>query len=213
MPVEHGHLGVAVRVAHPDPQQEPVELALGQGIGALVLDRVLGGDHQERVRQAVGHVVDRDLPLLHRLEQGRLGLRRGPVDLVAEHHVGEDPARPEGERPGVPVVDARARHVGGQQVGRELDPTPLKVERAGQRLGQAGLADARHVLEQQVPLGGQAHQGQPGRVLFALEDLGHVVDDRFERLGKGADGLHPHRRLSYHRASRNRLAASVPCSK
>ena len=92
---------------------------------------------------------------------------------------------------GLPVVHAGAGHVGGQQVGRELDPPPLQVERAGQRLGQAGLAHARHVLEQQVALGGQAHQGQPGRVLLALQDLGHVVDDRLEGLGKGADGLAP----------------------
>ena len=41
----------------------------------------------------VRRAVDGDLALLHRLEQRRLGLRRGPVDLVGEHDVGEQRAR------------------------------------------------------------------------------------------------------------------------
>jgi hypothetical protein len=41
----------------------------------------------------VGDAVDRDLPLLHALQQRGLGLRAGPVDLVADDHVGEDRAR------------------------------------------------------------------------------------------------------------------------
>ena len=66
--------------------------ASGSGIGALELDRVLGRDHHERSRQAVGVRVDGDLALLHRLEQRRLRLGRGPVDLVGEHDVGEHAA-------------------------------------------------------------------------------------------------------------------------
>ena len=42
--------------------------------------------------------------------------------------------------------------VGGQQVGGELDAAEVAVDRRGQRLGQGGLADAGHVLEQQVAL-------------------------------------------------------------
>ena len=36
------------RVAHRDARHEPVALGLGQRVGALHLDRVLGGDHHER---------------------------------------------------------------------------------------------------------------------------------------------------------------------
>ncbi len=36
-------------IADPDIEHEPVELGLGQGIRALLLDRVLGGDHEERL--------------------------------------------------------------------------------------------------------------------------------------------------------------------
>jgi hypothetical protein len=43
---------------------------------------------------------DGDAALLHRLEQGRLGLGRGAVDLVGEDDVGEDRARLEDEGSG-----------------------------------------------------------------------------------------------------------------
>ena len=46
--VEECELGVAVGVTDAQPHEEPVELGLGQGIGALELDRVLGRDHHER---------------------------------------------------------------------------------------------------------------------------------------------------------------------
>src|SRR5256885_6518227 len=35
-------------------EHEAVELCLGQGIGALLLDRVLGGEHEERRREGMG---------------------------------------------------------------------------------------------------------------------------------------------------------------
>ena len=72
---EHRELGVARRDVDDELQQEPVELRLGQRVGALVLDRVLRRGDEERVGQRPGDAVGRDLALLHRLEQGRLGLR------------------------------------------------------------------------------------------------------------------------------------------
>ena len=92
------------RVAHIDAHQEPVQLRLGQREGALVLDRVLGGDDQERQRQRVRYAVHRDLALFHGLQQRRLGLGRGPVDLVGQHQLGRDGTGPEGELTGGLVV-------------------------------------------------------------------------------------------------------------
>ena len=56
------------------------------------------------------------------------------------------------------VVDRHAGHVGGEQVGRELDPSPLTVHarRDGPRDGR--LADAGDILQEQVPLGEQGGQ-------------------------------------------------------
>ena len=119
-------LRLGVGVSDPEPDEEPVELRLGQGERALVLDRVLGGQHDERVGQATGGALDRDLALLHRLEERRLRARRGPVDLVDEQDVREHGTRHEAEAPGPLVEDARAGHVARQQVGRALEPAEAR---------------------------------------------------------------------------------------
>ncbi len=65
-------IGVADAQAH----QEAIELRFGQRIGAVVFDRILGGDHHEGTRQRVGAAVDGDLALVHGFEQRGLGFRR-----------------------------------------------------------------------------------------------------------------------------------------
>src|SRR3712207_7617069 len=54
--------------------------SLGQRVGALVLDRVLRRRDDERVGEPARRPLDRHRPLLHRLEQARLRLRRRPVE-------------------------------------------------------------------------------------------------------------------------------------
>ena len=125
--------------------------------------------------------VDRDLALLHRLEQRRLRLRGGPVDLVGQHDVGEQRSRLELEVLGGALVDAHADEVGGQQVGRELDALPRAVDRRGHRLGEAGLADPGHVLDDEVALGEQAHHRELDALLLAVQHLGDVRGDRVEQ--------------------------------
>jgi hypothetical protein len=51
--LEDRDLGGTRRVAHLDAHEEAVELRLGQGIGALELDRVLRGDDHERRAQRI----------------------------------------------------------------------------------------------------------------------------------------------------------------
>ena len=97
-------------VVDADLRHEAVGLGLGQRIGAFLLDRILGREHEERPGQGEGLVADGDLALLHRLEQRRLDLGRGAVDLVGEHHLGEDRPLAGGELPA--GVDARADDVG-----------------------------------------------------------------------------------------------------
>ncbi len=59
-------------------------------------------------RKAMRDAVDADLTLGHRLQQRRLRLGRGSVDLVREKQIGEDGAATEFELPGLHVVDGRA---------------------------------------------------------------------------------------------------------
>jgi hypothetical protein len=54
VPGQHLQLGVPARQGHRQLQQEAVELGLGQRVGALVLDRVLGRRDHERVGQKTG---------------------------------------------------------------------------------------------------------------------------------------------------------------
>ena len=181
--LEDRDLGAAVGIAHRDAHEEPVELGFGQGIGAFELDRVLRGDDHERRRQPIGVGVDGDLALFHRLEQRRLGLRRRTVDLVGQHHVGEDAAGPELERFGGPVPHRHAEHVGRQEVGRELDAVPGAGDRAGDRLRERRLADARDVLDEEVTLGEQAEEREAHLVGLALDDALDVGEQRVEERG------------------------------
>ena len=120
-------LGRLIGIAEPGPQEEPVQLGLGQGERALELDRVLGREDDERVGQRPGLALDRDLALLHRLEQRGLRPRRGAVDLVDEQDVREHGARREAEA--AALVQARAGDVDREEVGRALDA--VRVERRG----------------------------------------------------------------------------------
>ena len=113
------------RVAHDDLEHEPVDLRLGQRVRALGLDRVLGRQHEERVRDRVRVVADRDLALLHDLEQRALDLRGGPVDLVGQQQVREHGPERGRELAGLLVVDPGPDEVGRDEVGRELDPLEL----------------------------------------------------------------------------------------
>ena len=169
-PADHLGLALGVQVAEPDPGGEPVQLGLGQRVGALVLDRVVGGEHHERLRQRPGDPVRADLALCHRLEQGRLGLGRGPVDLVGQQQAGEDRAGPEHRLTGGQVEHGGAGQVGGQHVRGELDPGELQAEHRGERAGQQRLAEARQVLDQDVAGSEHAEQHQAHRLRLAHDD-------------------------------------------
>ena len=65
--------------------EETVQLRFGQPIRAQLLDRVLRGDHHERLRHGARDAVHGDMPFLHHLEQRGLGFRRRAVDLVGQH--------------------------------------------------------------------------------------------------------------------------------
>ncbi|MFO1216267.1 MAG: hypothetical protein U1E72_16935 [Burkholderiaceae bacterium] len=163
--VEQLQQRVPGREGHRQLEHEAVQLRLGQRVGAFQLDRVLRGQHAEGLGQRMGGAGVRHLPLLHGLQQRRLRARRGAVDLVHQHQLGEDRAGPELEARctrGGAHVDLRTRHVGGQQVGRALHARPVQAQRGGERLGRVGLAQAGQAFDDDVAAG---------------EDGGHQVGD------------------------------------
>jgi hypothetical protein len=64
--------------------EEAVELRFRQRKDPLVLERVLGRDHDERRCEPMDLPVHGDMALLHGLEQRRLRPGRRSVDLVRE---------------------------------------------------------------------------------------------------------------------------------
>ena len=158
-------LGVADRQLH----GEAVELRLGQRVGAVMLDRVLRGDHEKRRGQRMPDVVDRRLALGHRLQEGALRAGRGAVDLVGQEHVGEDRAGQELELARLLVEDAEAGDVAGQQVRRTLHARELPPTAAASRLGQRRLTQARQILEEQMAPRQQAGQHLLDHVRLAAQ--------------------------------------------
>jgi hypothetical protein len=166
------------RVAECRAQEEAVELRLGQRERPLVLDRVLGRDEKERVRQLTGDAVDRHLLLGHRLEQRRLRLRRRAVDLVHEDDVGEDRPGPELEAARLLVEDREPGDVGRLQVGRALDPLRDRtIDAAGDRARKDGLGRARHVLEQHVAVARERREDELDLAALAVDDRLDVVHE------------------------------------
>ena len=139
-----GHFGLPCGEVHGHPDQEAVQLRLGQQIGAGEVHRVLGGDTKKGAGsrwRAVGHG---HLALLHGLQQRGLRPGRGPVDLVRDDHMGEQRPRPEGAHAAGEQRLLVPGDLGGQQVGRELDPPPRLAPGAGAT--QAAIARASVVL-------------------------------------------------------------------
>ena len=130
---------------------EAVDLRLGQRVRALGLDGVLRRHDEERLRDAVRLAADRDLALLHDLEERALHLRRRAVDLVSEEQVREHRAERGLEVAALLVVDARADEVRGDQVRRELDALEVAGDRLRDRLHGERLREARHAFHENVP--------------------------------------------------------------
>ena len=178
---DHGQLLVVRRVVDQDLQHEAVDLRLGQGIGALRLDRVLGREHEERLRDRERVVPDRHLVLLHHLEQRRLHLGRRAVDLVGEQEVAEDGPELRLEVALVRPVDPRPDEVGRDEVRRELHAVEGASEHRRGRLDRQGLRETRHALDQHVPAGEQADE-HPLQHLLLTGDHAPDLEQRLFQL-------------------------------
>ena len=174
---------VAVRrVVDDELEHEAVDLGLGQRVGALGLDRVLRGEHEERRRHVVRVVADRDLALLHHLEQRRLHLGGRAVDLVREQEVAEHRAELGVEAAGVRPEDPRADEVGGHEVGRELQPLERAAEHVGDGLDRQRLGQPGHALQQHVASGQERHEHALEHRLLADDHPLDLEERRLERV-------------------------------
>ena len=195
---DHLELLLGGRIAERGPQEESVELRLGQRERPLVLDRVLGREEQERARDGARGAVDGHLPLGHRLEERRLGLRHRTVDLVDEHDVGEDRPRAELEVPDALVVDRQAGDIGRLEIRRALDARADRtLDRLRDGAREHGLRRPGHVLEEHVAVAGERRQDEPDLVALAVHDRLDVreqpvgdLDGLAQKVGLGNPGGH-----------------------
>ena len=177
---DHPPLRLERRIVDVDLHEEPVELSLGQRIGALLLDRVLGRQNMERCRQAMILTGHGDLAFLHRLQQRRLRARARPVDLVGHEQLGEDRAGDEAEAlpAGAGVVQhLGAQDVGRHQVGRELHPFLGEAQHHAQGLGEAGLGQSRHADQQRVATRQERDQRVLDHAFLAEDDPADLLLD------------------------------------
>jgi hypothetical protein len=121
--------------------------------------------------------LDAHLRLAHRFEQRRLRARRGAVDFVGEQNVGEHRAFVKMELLVALAEHRHAEDVRRQQIGRELDALELRVNRAGERLGQRRLARAGKIIQQHVAAAGERGEQLARRAGLAAHDFGDVVGD------------------------------------
>ena len=198
--VKHSALGDEIGIADVDLQEEAVELSFGQRIGALLLERVLRREHVERRRRVVALSGDRNMMLLHRLQQRRLRLRRRAVDFIGHQKLREDRSLDETERAAAArfvLEHFRTDDVGGHQVGRELDALGIKAENLAERIDEQRLGETWHTDQKCVAAREDRYQ-RPlddfvlseddgrGRLVGALNALGRGFEARHD-IGVGLD--------------------------
>ena len=114
----------------------------------MVLDGILGRDHDERLGKRMRRVIHTGLRFVHRFQQRRLCLRGTAIDLVRENYVSEERTRLELELRARRVENRDSDDVRGQQITRELDAPKRSGHGSGQGLTEHRLSYARYVLDQ-----------------------------------------------------------------
>ena len=176
------------RVVHPHLEHEAILLCFRQRIGALLLDRVLRGEHEEGIDEPVPHAADAHLPLLHRLQERGLRLGGRAVDLVGEHDVGEEGAFEEPQLPraagAVLLEHVGADDVGRHQVGRELDATEGEIEALGERADHERLRQPGHAFQQAMAAAEEADEQFLHHLMLPHDHAGELLEDSIVGLVK-----------------------------
>src|SRR6266508_2628184 len=189
------------RIADVNFEEEPVHLRLREGVRAFVLDRVLRRHDEERAVEAERLALQGRLPLLHRLEERGLRLRRCAVDLVRKEDVREQGPAAQDELPRLALEDVRARDVRGQEVRCELHATEREPEARREGLRDERLREPRHVLDEQVSVAEERPEDP-------LEHPALPDDDRLDRIEERGSDLRDGGDLHFHASMRFRTSSN-----
>ena len=154
---ENVDAALVVGVAHADADEEAVKLGIGEHRRTGRTHRVLRGEDDKRVRQSIRLAVHRDLVLLHGLQQRGLCLAGGTVDLICQQQIRHDRAGLIDKLVCLFVIDREADDVRRHGVRRKLHTACLQAKDLCKGHGCCGLADAGHVLHENVALRQNCH--------------------------------------------------------
>ena len=115
-------------------------------------------------------IIHAHVTFAHRFQERALRFRSSTVDLIHQHDVGENRSAAEFEGVARLAENGHSQYVGRQQIAGELDPAKCAVKTPGQRVGESGLPDARHIFNQQMTVGQEADQCESNRLRFAQHD-------------------------------------------
>ena len=179
---QHVHLLLNRRIADGQAQEKAIHLRFWQGICAHKFARILRRQHDKGLRHGVRHAIHRHLLLFHHFQQGGLRFGAGAVDFVRQHHLTHHRAFAVFRFAGLEVDQRVACHVGGHQVGGELDAPERAVQRFRQGAGERRLAHARHVLNQHMPPAQQRNQRIFDNFLLAHDNGADIVHQPLNHL-------------------------------
>src|SRR5690606_2419213 len=169
-----------------------IQVGLGQGIGALLLDGILGGQHHERFVQPFGTPENGDHFLLHGLQKSGLGFGRGAIDFVGEEDLGENGPMDESQFPLarglVFLQDFGAENIRRHQIRSELDPIEIEVQGLAEAVDHGGLGHARHAYEQYMAAAKQGYEDFFQDLVLAHDDLADFLLEPAEYAGNVLEG-------------------------
>src|SRR5215470_13416077 len=157
-----------------------------------MLYRILGCNHEKRLRQWEALRVNRDLAFVHGFEQRGLRFWRGAVDFVGQKHVREN-------RPSLKLefllgcrINRNAYDIGRQHVTGELHALEAAAECARQGVSQSGLSHAGDTFDQQMSAGEDRNQRQSNDIVFAANDFFELIFEARGLMRGGNDGFERH---------------------
>ena len=100
---------------------------------------------------------------------------RSTVDFVRQQKVCENRTFFGREFTFVWAVDQGSDHVGGEQVGRELDTLEFSAHALSQSLDRKGFGKTGHPLEQDVSIGQQTDDQAVDQVFLTNDDATHLL--------------------------------------
>ena len=147
---QNADLTCEVGISHRNFDHKAVKLRIRQQLCARRTNGVLGCKHQKRRRQRVTLPVHRYMQLLHSLQQGRLGLAGGAVDLIRQKQICHNSAAFINKATALLVVHGVADDIRRNSIRGELNSACLQSKHLGKGHCCGSFSDAGHILHKHV---------------------------------------------------------------